>query len=204
MPLLIQFQLWQSDREWPKSMSKSWRESRAATASAREDTCPWCGYQLINLFAVDLTDARLSFLAMSGEHFSVATCYRCGTFGPIFSELLPDGTARWSALNTPPAYLPDDYDDWEQLPEDMLVLAPAPHHPCRAASESLHTTFSQLGGLPTWTGGCLEYPACPTCRQTMHFLGQLSALDIAEYCDGIYYAFLCPTCRLACTSYLQS
>ena len=31
MPLLIQFQLWQSDREWPKSMSKSWRESRAAT-----------------------------------------------------------------------------------------------------------------------------------------------------------------------------
>ena len=61
---------------------------------------------------------------------------------------------------------------------------------------------SQVGGHPAWEQDA-EYPPCPECRLPMRFVGQVATGEI-EPAEGITYAFLCPDCLMAATSYQQT
>ncbi len=168
----------------------------------RADACPWCRSRLTNLFAVDDTAFDLASGADRLGSVQVATCEVCTAFRTVFGMLDEAGHGRWHTGNTRPDYLPDDAATWSRLPVDALT--PGRHRsPFFAANQFLPTTFSQLGGHPTWIQDA-EYPRCPDCKQTMMFLAQVDHADIEKASEGMYYAFVCPSCRTTATTYQQT
>lgn len=165
-------------------------------------SCPWCGRQLVTLLNFDLAATNLLGLSWGGEHLRVATCHVCTCFGTVFSKADEAGNAIWHPLNVRPEYLPDEAAEWEPFPERPLVLGREPRHYLEAESWGAvpDVSFSQVGGLPTWVQDA-AYPRCPECSQTMPFIGQISNDEYDRYGDGIYYAFVCPGCRVTATSY---
>ena len=168
-----------------------------------QDRCQWCGRDLVTLLDLDLADARLAFLDLHGSRLRIATCESCACFGPVYTGVDGAGGARWSEHNTRPAYLPENTASWGAWKQAHLVLGREPRGPFDAAYYAVSVPFSQVGGHPTWLQDA-SYPTCPSCDRLMPALGQVAAEDIDEYGEGIYYAFLCTTCSIACTLYQQT
>lgn len=93
-------------------------------------------------------------------------------------------------------------ESWDPLPEDSLTPGER-RSPLFAADQFLPTTFSQLGGHPTWIQDS-EYPACPECATTMAFVAQIQRDEIQDQAEGIFYCFLCTPCRTTATRYQQT
>ncbi len=180
--------------------SSSPREFKVITE--REDTCPWCSSKLTTLFKVTPSILGLSKHQSEINDIQVITCEICTLFGLIFGQVDSDGNSSLALYNLRPEYLPDASTTWDRLPQDSLTLA-GKRSEKFAADSGLPTTFSQIGGLPTWEQDA-EYPTCPGCSKTMMFLAQIDHADIDDYTEGIYYAFFCPTCRVTATGYQQT
>ena len=90
-----------------------------------------------------------------------------------------------------------------ELPEP-LGLGMARRTPFEAVGRFLldEEGTSQLGGHPEWIQDAF-YPQCPTCQQTMPFLGQAAFEDWNDG-EGVFYLFLCLSCRKAATHYQQT
>lgn len=165
----------------------------------RSDECPWCHSKLTSLFYL----APQAFdLKLQPEKIEVATCAVCTAFGTVYGTYNENGKAEWSSKNVTPEYLPDDAGEWDRLPTDALAVGKS-RPPLWAADWQLPTTYSQLGGHPTWVQDA-EYPKCPECSKTMIFIAQIANDEIQEYTEGTYYAFVCSDCRSTATTYQQT
>lgn len=166
-------------------------------------SCPWCQRQLIHLLELDLADERFPFLGVVGEKLPILTCDACTCYGTgfMFSRFAPDGTVRLADENTRPDWLPDDVGSWERPWKGIPVRL----HQRRAihAVEGWDSVgLSQIGGLPTWVQDS-AFPKCPDCSGTMKFVAQLDNGQF-PYHEGVYYAFLCASCRVTATTYQQT
>jgi Domain of unknown function (DUF1963) len=168
----------------------------------RDDCCPWCNQKLTNL--LDLVPSEFGILGIEFgvDRIPVTTCEVCTAFGYVFGVYDESGQSQWSAVNTRPRYLPNDVEDWARIPSDSLFFGDR-RSPFFAIDPSLPTTFSQIGGHPTWIQDA-HYPSCLECQKTMMFLAQLDYADIEDFAEGMYYAFVCSSCRTTATSYQQT
>jgi hypothetical protein len=167
-----------------------------------EDSCPWCQAGLTNLFDVTPSEFGISSGVGDTDRIQVVTCEVCTAFELVFGLIDQNGLSKWHPKNARPEYLPDDSDTWGRLPQDSLTPA-GERPPLLAASQFVPTSFSQLGGHPTWIQDA-EYPQCPECSKSMMFMAQVSHEDIEDLSEGIFYAFICPTCRITATRYQQT
>lgn len=168
--------------------------------SVRDDKCPWCSGPLRNALVINRIPELAPLFATTGGAIEFIDCGSCSGFaGAIYGELDANG-ARWSSHNVRPKYLPEERGDWENMPNEKLALGSIPRSPWHAASWYLPTTFSQLGGHPTWIQDA-NYPPCPQCGRLMRFVGQVSHEDLHEHGEGIDYAFLCVGCGITATTY---
>lgn len=170
--------------------------------SARDDHCPQCKQRLTNL--VDVLPSAFGILNACDPigRIQVASCEVCTVCSTVFGTFDEQGKGRWHPSNVRPEYLPESASAWNWLPQDALTPT-GKRSPLHAADQFLPTTFSQLGGHPTWVQDA-DYPQCPSCAKTMMFLAQLDRDDIEDHAEGIYYAFVCPACRMTATSYQQT
>ena len=168
----------------------------------REDACPWCSQRLTNLIDVVPSEFGMFEVSVAIDRVQVATCEICTAFGTVFGVMNESGHGKWFPENARPAHLPDDAETWTRLPQDSLTTG-SKRPSLSVASWFLPTTFSQLGGHPTWIQDA-EYPRCPTCSRTMMFLAQVANDEIEDYSEGIYYAFVCSLCSMTATGYQQS
>jgi hypothetical protein len=169
-----------------------------------EESCPWCGQRLVNLFDCDLQDPRLAFLAPGWSRLRILMCGRCTCFSHVYSDVDPQGSCRWSDLNEHPGFIGDE-DQGYDFPPGQLVLGPLRRTPIesRVPSPYMELSTSQIGGFPLWIQS-LKPPECPKCQRTMSFVGQLSIAEAGAGSEGMTYAFLCQECRLAVTFYEQT
>src|SRR5690348_15018172 len=104
-------------------------------------------------------------------------------FGPGFGSFDAAGNGSWSLAN-PPEFSPGESRNHTRLPQNTLTVG-APRPPLWGADQFLPTTFSQLGGHPTWIQGA-NYPKCPKCKETMMFLCQIDESDLVGAGEGIH------------------
>ncbi|ARC86530.1 hypothetical protein U732_3274 [Clostridium argentinense CDC 2741] len=169
----------------------------------QDKKCEWCGGDLVNLFSFDLTNSLFQFMNLNGVRLNIATCHVCNCYGTIYTDIDTNGAVHWSKLNIKPQYLCDANDEEAITPKGPIRMSRVKRNCYHAASQFLETTFSQIGGHPTWIQDA-EYPKCPKCSKHMKFIGQVDWADIVEYGEGMYYAFICEECNIAATNYQQS
>ncbi len=172
-----------------------------AVIAPREDHCPWCGRPLVTLFDLHLHDRRLSFLPLQGKRLHIPICINCSLQERVFFDVDEDGASHWSESNGKLPRLLTLYEDdvMPPWPQQQLVLGKIRKTPY--VNEGSH-----LGGYPAWVQDP-QYPRCPICQQTMHFVGQLEpAADVSAPAsiEGIVYAFVCTICRKTTTVYQQT
>jgi hypothetical protein len=169
--------------------------SPAIAVTERSDRCPSCGTELRNLLELDGASAP-SLLPGSGR-LAIPFCELCC---PISGRLGSGST--WT-----PNEMKADRDGYETLGERLplrrLAMAQKSRSPWHAAHPFLPTTFSQVGGHPTWIQDA-DYPQCTECQQTMTFVGQVAPDELADFQEGMHYAFLCAPCRTTATRYQQT
>ena len=178
--------------------------SGLSTCTPSSEHCQWCNRHLTNLLKIDLTQPGFEFLDVNAKSLPITTCDACACYSDgLFMDLSVDGKVRWSQFNVTPEYLPDDQESWEYMPENCLVLSGQSRAADYAANEFLPTSFSQLGGMPTWIQDS-AFPSCPSCNKTMTFVAQISNEDIDDYSEGMYYNFICTDCIITATNYQQT
>ena len=169
--------------------------------------CPWCGGKLTNLIDIEAGHPSIQQLPVGGERLQIQTCINCSCYGPVFMELGAGQEPKWSDYNQKPDYLPetdlDDYGDGHLAAGESFSIAAEPRNTYHAVQWTLEPKSSQIGGHPTWIQDA-EYPACPCCLQSMHFIGQLNWEEVEEYGEGIYYMFLCPDDKVTAVLFQQS
>jgi hypothetical protein len=150
-----------------------------------------------------LENSLLKFLIGAGSRLKIATCHACTCYGNVYTNVDWYGKSKWSQLNQRPQYLPGDLGDWEKLAPESLIMSSYKRGTYEAADWFVNTSLSQLGGHPTWIQDA-EYPKCISCATLMQFIGQVDVGDMTRYGEGVYYAFLCKPCGMACTHYQQT
>ncbi|WP_334075842.1 DUF1963 domain-containing protein [Paenibacillus sp. A14] len=171
------------------------------------ENCPWCGGKLTTLMDVDAHHPSLSGWSLRQERLHFKTCMRCGCYSTIFMKSDDRGVASWSEYNEKPGYMPEidlgDYGEEYLNFGPLLELEAKPRLIFHTAVWGLTQTNSQIGGHPSWIQDA-EYPACPCCGESMHFIAQLDWSELEEYGEGILYMFLCEKDKLTATLFQQS
>jgi hypothetical protein len=180
-----------------------YQNSPVKVAEGDENHCMWCNRQLTSLFDIDLADPALKFLQLDGTQLRIVTCDICTTYGYVYTNVDWHGAAKWYLKNQKPDYLPDDSAHYDTIPPKRLVFSQHSRNPFQAAHQLIPISSSQIGGHPNWIQDA-EYPICPECNELMNFIAQLDMENFEEYGEGVFYAFLCKNCYIACTSYQQT
>ncbi|MDA8493362.1 DUF1963 domain-containing protein [Kluyvera georgiana] len=171
------------------------------TVSQHGEHCPHCTLPLINLFEIAPKQVDPTLESWPGS-IRIMTCECCSAYETVFARIDHQGQPQWYEKNKLSALAVKNANDWMALPADHLHLSES-RLPLFAADQFLPTTFSQLGGHPTWIQDA-QYPSCPECARHMMFIAQLSCHDVDEYLEGIIYGFICPTCHTTATSFQQT
>jgi hypothetical protein len=165
--------------------------------------CPWCQRQLIHLVELDLADKRFAFLGISGDKLPILTCDACACYAAhIFSRIHPDGTARLAEVNKHPDRLPENLSSWGRSPWSEQPVRAHQRRAIHAVDGWDSVALSQIGGLPTWVQDT-AFPKCFDCLGKMKFVAQVDNGQF-PYHEGVYYAFLCASCRVTATTYQQT
>jgi hypothetical protein len=169
-----------------------------------DQNCPWCRRKLIHLVELNLADERFSFLGVSGEKLPILTCDACTCFGTgfMFSRIAPDGTARLADENKRPDWLPKDASTWGSSPWKDVRVRLLQRRAIHAVDWCMPVSISQIGGLPAWVQDS-AFPTCPDCSRTMKFAAQIDNGQFPSH-EGVYYAYLCASCRVTATTYQQT
>jgi len=174
------------------------------TCTQAQSSCKWCGSKLTNLLDIDLSGEAFKFMGLSGDRLKLTTCEVCSCYSEsLFMNFDTQGNSSWSEFNHQPEYLPDDADDWERMPTDSFTLSTKARSANYAANEFLPTSFSQIGGMPTWVQDS-AYPSCPNCQKTMTFVAQIANEEIEKYGEGTYFMYVCGDCNISATNYQQT
>ena len=175
-----------------------------STITKTEESCKWCGKELVNLFEFDLSDSMLDFIPFKGNKLTITTCEACACYGEhLYMDVGLDGESTWSTYSEKPDYLPGNTDEYVGLPMNKLSMSSKPRLWHYSADWCLPSTFSQVGGVPSWIQD-FDYGPCPKCNKSMLFIAQLSVEDIEEFGEGIYYGLLCPDCSITTVRYQQT
>ena len=137
----------------------------------REDTCPHCGCQMVDILVLDGRDERLKFLGLAGI-LTATCCPNCVGFlkGPAFNSFTLDGGAEvFPSELFDGAEKMDCYvrlEDYKVLTENPFVLGKAPVPLFYgSACEDVNT----VGGFANWVQDA-EYTTCPHCDKPMKYL----------------------------------
>ncbi len=172
--------------------------------------CAWCGRELAAIIDLDLHAPQLAFLQIEGERLRIPACRWCsygGGNGPLFWRVNTTGEAQWCEANGPRPELGARYDDPTRSYEPAWVamaypLGPVRTDPYTSLVPDDDFISNRLGGLPEWVQ-YPEYPVCPECGKSMRFIGQIDADEHGGW-EGLIYACICDTCRLAATVHQQT
>jgi hypothetical protein len=175
-----------------------------------KEKCRWCGATLAALFEIRLNHDRLKFLGIEGALLRIPICERCSMWETIYFKLDGEGGFSWHEKNKE---VPEVVAlDPGMLKGDVIRILPGKLAASKGTRESFEALdplgparHSQIGGLPTWIQ-TYDYPSCPSCGKPMVFIGQYSLDDVEEenVLEGIFHAFYCRACRVACAAHEQT
>src|SRR5262249_30983946 len=124
-------------------------EMRPAAEPTDGAVCPWCSSPLWTVLDLDTGQPEvgqaLAHTGWSGRR-RVTTRVPCVNYTPLYTEVSPDGGARWSAHNQRPEYLRVGPPE---PPPALLPVVGARHATAHLAS-AWDEGGTTLGGAPDW------------------------------------------------------
>jgi hypothetical protein len=163
-----------------------------------DSACPSCGRGMLALLDVYLAQPGsegLEFLGFGRTRLVIRFCVECGRHRETAGvhPVIADPEAPRRAAAPPAASLASSSDPTSPIPQDAFVVAgrAEPYWKLRRGRRT------RLGGPPTWEQ-YPEYSSCPTCAQTMVFVGQVDCSEM-DWGDEVIYAFVCRECRVSTT-----
>lgn len=172
---------------------------------AREDTCPHCGCQMVDMLVLDGRDERLKFLGLDGI-LTATCCPNCVGFlkGPAFNSFTLDGGAKvfpselFDGAEKTDCYVRSE--DYKALTENPFVLGKAPVPLFYGAGcEDVNT----VGGFANWVQDA-EYTTCPHCGKPMKYLAQIQWDTVMDGTEGTLYIEFCPECQIVSMQHQQT
>lgn len=172
----------------------------------RDDSCPHCGGQMVDMLVLDGRDARLAFLDVDGI-LTASCCPNCVGFldGPSLNRFTLDGGTEILPAE-PDAVFDGTMEnycnpvDYEALASNPFVLGNAPV-PLFYGVETSH--LNTVGGFAGWEQDH-AYAACPACGKTMRYLAQIRLCTVMDGIEGTCYIEFCPDCHIAATQHQQT
>ena len=171
----------------------------------REDTCPHCGGQMVDMLVLDGRDERLKFLGLNGI-LTATCCPNCVGFlkDPAFNRFTLDGGTEilpselFDGAEKIDCYIrPEEY---KTLFENSFVLGKSPVPLFYgAACEDVNT----IGGFANWVQDW-EYTICPHCGKPMKYLAQIQWNTLMDGTEGTLYIEFCPDCQLVSMQHQQT
>ena len=170
----------------------------------REDKCPHCKGNLVDILSIYCTDKRLDFLWCNGKITSTC-CPSCICFTDAgYSRYQLDGT---SEACFPYSHLSNDEENYmleenyEELEENGLELSEQEHPLFYGADD---WEINTIGGFAHWIQDCM-ITKCPDCGKPMRYLAQLSWESIMnDCCEGTLYVEVCSECKVVSMHHQQT
>ena len=157
-------------------------------------TCPHCGLNTHLMAQIDLSDPVLTPTSF-GTRIPLFWCLECLEWDAAFFDLSGPIPKPFKTISKSKRSANDGNGE-ENLPECKTALVAVPQG--KKAGQT-----SKIGGSPNWIQSD-STPHCPKCEKPMAFLLQLASDSRISFCDmGMFYAFICPECKLA-ASLIQS
>ena len=171
----------------------------------RDDVCPHCGGNMVDIMVLDGRDERLKFLGIDGI-LTATCCPNCVVFleDGAFNHFTLDGESQpmpsklFNGEDEMENYLGDE--DYQVLSNNSFVLAeksvPLFYG---AACEDVNT----IGGFANWVQDW-EYADCPHCGKPMKYLAQIQWDTIMDGMEGTLYIEVCPDCQIVSMKHQQT
>ena len=180
-------------------------DSPVRIGRAREDVCPHCGGQMVDILVLDGRDERLRFLGIDGILTAVC-CPNCVGFleEPAWNHFTLDGGAEvfpsklFDGAEKIDCYIrPEEY---KMLTENPFVLGKASVPLFYGAGVA---DVNTIGGFANWIQDW-EYAACPHCGKPMKYLAQIQWDTVFDGAEGTLYIEFCPDCQIVSMQHQQT
>lgn len=162
--------------------------------------CPACGGDLCWLFDFTQLSQAAHEKVFAGVFASaplrILCCLFCGCYENNFSRFAPEGDAVWLSPQQRLEF--EGSGEASPVARRLSLTATSPY----AGSEPFALQdASSIGGMPSWVQDA-EYPSCLECGDLMRFFAQHDNGAVGE--EGLYFAFFCESCSVACVHYQQT
>lgn len=179
-------------------------DEAAIIGRAREDFCPHCQCQLVDLLVLDGTDERLQFLGIKGT-MTASGCPNCCCFtNAAYNRFTVDGASTpifpYKGLEE---NLENHIEEKEMtaLIENRYVLGKHPVPLFYGAGDSCD--LNTIGGFAAWVQDW-EYIACPDCEKPMKYMAQIQWDSVMNGMEGTLYIEVCSDCSIAAMHHQQT
>lgn len=173
------------------------------TCVLKDECCPLCGGQMVDMLVMDGRDPRLSGFGINGI-LTATCCPNCIAFndGPFFCHYdLQGGSTCLPAELAIPVDPVLEAEDYHCMAENSLILDPKPRPVFYGAFDE---GLSTLGGFANWVDDW-TYATCPKCGRPMKYLAQLQwSMIEGSGCEGTLYIEFCPECQITGMFHQQS
>jgi len=179
------------------------KDNAAVIGRLRQDTCPHCSCQLVDMLVLDGRDERLIFLGMDGI-FTATCCPNCCCYTEaVFSRFTLDGgSTPIFPYNELEDEMENDMDEdvMKELLSNTYILGETPVPLFYGVgSEDINT----IGGFASWVQDW-QYIACPDCSKPMKYVAQIQWDTVMDYSEGTLYIEVCPDCSIASMHHQQT
>ncbi len=189
---------------YPKcySLTKEDRKDDAIiVGNKREDKCPVCSCNLIDILSIDGRDERLSFLEIKGT-IKLPICPSCASMcEKTIIRYNIDGESSMEIID---AFEEDNMvsdEEMKNIENNRLKLSlnEVPIYYSRGVED-----ICTIGGQPDWIQDFV-YETCPDCGKKMKFLSALVWEQFyGDYMEGTLFIEHCPDCNVAVAFHQQT
>ncbi|ASJ21308.1 hypothetical protein [Brachyspira hampsonii] len=189
-----------------KAKSKEEKEkSPIKISSLRDENCPECGCQTMDMVTINGRDERLKFIGVDGI-IKASCCPNCVTYNTTYSQydlkggsqILPFDKESENYYHSEENYIEEE--ELNLMHNNNYILSKQEVPLFYGAFDD---TLNTIGGFANWVQDW-EYIKCPNCGKKMKYLMQIHWHTIESMAEGTLFIEICTDCNITAMFHQQT